>query len=934
MLGWRGCLPLALCLLGAACTPTTDLPSAEDGQYSVDGRVRVTQGSAVAVTPDQRVAVVTNRTDGIVSIVHLDPSKPLDQLVLADRRTELAFHPLNESKPWVAVIGTDDSAYVLLRGLAQVVKIAGLHTSKPHEVGRVDVGSEPTSMVISPSGKRLFVANSGEGNVSLIHTNDLTSAFWPLNDRLAGAGFLGASAWDRPALAHPRALAITDHGRQDDEEETLYATEFFSQPLLDATLADPDRNRQGIVYAFDSAGRPPLDEQTGDPIPFISLAAVETGFDDAEGNPTGCFPNQLYGAAIQDNRLFVTSVCASPAGPVEAGPTADPARASNNFKTLVHPVIFEIDTKTQREVGSGRVLTRTLEDLYTPDAVEPRMPLMPTEIVFADPSQAGWGQAYVIAFGASAVFPIHFDPTGEPQIGSTATRYIRVGDASLPTGFAVLSDQRALVLDDRRRGIGAVDLQASLVRGWKPTIQQDWARSPDTDPAELISDEVRDGRRLFATGLGAWSFAGQAWSSCESCHPEGSSDGVVWRFARGPRRTISLAGSYYRDDPQRRMLLWTANIDEIHDVEGIARGLSGGVGGVVWNPYALEKPHKNCRLIYDGGGTKAAADETVCGEQKATDERLNGLNGSLGAITTKDDVPCPGTSATCNINATRDWDKIDAFVRTVRAPRAPSSLRRDLIEEGEMLFRSRGCPVCHGGTGWTLSRVFYQPGSEANGRVPSAAPREAPDEVAAKALLGQLRVATYAVPDAASPAFRAAAGPAANGPTTFRGAPPALAPPEALASYVFTTVPPGDQINCVLRSVGTFGAPAAPDFLGITPDGAPVVHEVRRVLDNDVYVEKLALGSSGFNIPSLVGLAGGGPYFHAGNARTLEELFDPAFAGHHLALGGQAPTPAELLALVSYLLSIDESDASVPVAIPRDLFDPDLCGQLGKSPSL
>lgn len=948
MLGWRSCLLLALCLLGVACTPTTELPGAGSRQYPDRGRVAVTQGSAVAVTADQQIAVVTNRTDGIVTVMRLDASKDVElkHIVLDEPLAVLPFHPLNESKPWAAVIGSnDDTAYVLLRGSAEVVKIVHLHTN-PEEADHIKVGSEPTSIVISPHGKRLFVANSGEGNVSMIPTDSLTSFFWPLNDRLAAAGFLGASAWDRPALAHPRALAITDL-HDNDDDETLYATEFFSQPLADSTLTDPDRNRQGIVYPFDGAGRAPLDAQTNEPIPFISLAAVETGFDDSEGKPTGCFPNQLYGAAVQQNLLFVTSVCASPAGPVEAGPAGDP-RANNNFKTLSHSVIFEIDTQSNREVGSGQVLTRRLEDAYLPEDPDRRMPLIPTEIVFAPWSEAGLGQAYVTAFGAGAVFPIHFDEMAVAEVGSGAVHYVGLGEATLPTGFALLSDQRALVLNDRKAQLGPVDLQAGTVATWKDTIPRGWS-APATIDGELVSDEAREGRRLFATGLGAWSFAGQGWSSCESCHPEGRSDGVTWRFTRGPRRTISLAGTYYRDRLERRMLLWTANIDEVHDVEAIARQVSGGVGGVVWNPYALAKPHKNCRLIYDGKETEGTNDETTCGKQRATDYRLNGLTGSLGAITVKRGEPvCSEAAATCNINATDDWDKIDAFVRTVKAPRAPSTLREDLVAQGEKLFRARGCPMCHGGPGWTLSRVFYEPGGASNGQVPRSDPDAAsfaPDEAAASALLGELRSTTYAIPDAAPPGFRTTNPAAFNGPAAFRTAPaaPMSAEPTpeersaAIFKQVFSKPPPGDQINCVLRAVGTFGSPSESDFSGITPPGATRVEEKRRVLEADGYHDRVATGLNGFNIPSLVGLAGGGPYFHAGNARTLEELFEPIFAGHHDALAdvtsGSLVVPAvaltrtEVQALVSYLLSIDESDDSETIAVPRELFDPDLCGQ-------
>jgi hypothetical protein len=65
----RGLLLLALGL--GACTPTTDLSASRVRGYARVGR---TQGGSVVVTQDERIAVVCNRIDGVVSILRLDPS--------------------------------------------------------------------------------------------------------------------------------------------------------------------------------------------------------------------------------------------------------------------------------------------------------------------------------------------------------------------------------------------------------------------------------------------------------------------------------------------------------------------------------------------------------------------------------------------------------------------------------------------------------------------------------------------------------------------------------------------------------------------------------------------------------------------------------------------------------------------------------------------
>jgi hypothetical protein len=134
-----------------------------------------------------------------------------------------------------------------------------------------------------------------------------------------------------------------------------------------------------------------------------------------------------------------------------------------------------------------------------------------------------------------------------------------------------------------------------------------------------------------------------------------------------------------------------------------------------------------------------------------------------------------------------------------------------------------------------------------------------------------------------------------------------------------------DQLNCALRAVGTFPAQQnGPNVHGVVPEASSVV--VREVRQN---MQATALGASGFNIPSLVGVAAGAPYFHAGNARSLEEVFDSTFKTHYQALvpeflaDGDAERSAKVRDLVAYLLSIDDDK---PVIQSEPGFD--LCGQL------
>src|SRR5205823_3131694 len=89
------------------------------------------QGSAVAITADDRYAVAVNRTAGRVTVFKLDfgGATPATKLVDLDVG--------KTAEPWAVVIGNDDdSAYVILRKDQQLVRIKHLRSSPPATAAR------------------------------------------------------------------------------------------------------------------------------------------------------------------------------------------------------------------------------------------------------------------------------------------------------------------------------------------------------------------------------------------------------------------------------------------------------------------------------------------------------------------------------------------------------------------------------------------------------------------------------------------------------------------------------------------------------------------------------------------------------------------------------------------------------------------------------
>ena len=277
------------------------------------------KGSAMALAPNDEVAVVCNRDAGSVSVFSLTFVAGAPALAKKIGDVDLGAG----SEPWQAVVSPDSkSAWVVLRRDQKLVQIKDL-SSKPAKGAEVVVGSEPTSVALSPTGKFALVANFNDGTLTVVETSAavaLTSI--DLNAALVATGTVGTIK-PRPGLAHPRSIVITNDGDNEDTDEVALVTEFFAQRAVPdaADGLNADTAKKGLVYriAFDTL-------ITNAKVTAIDLPPVaDLGFKDQNDGVAGCFPNQLQAIAVNGPFAYVTSICASPKGPI--GPTLGPANA-------------------------------------------------------------------------------------------------------------------------------------------------------------------------------------------------------------------------------------------------------------------------------------------------------------------------------------------------------------------------------------------------------------------------------------------------------------------------------------------------------------------------------------------------------------------------------------------------------------------------------
>ncbi|MBV9949954.1 MAG: hypothetical protein JOZ69_24135, partial [Myxococcales bacterium] len=663
-------------------SPQTDASGeAEAGHPVVKPSTTPSHGSTVALSQDDSRLVVANHDVGtatVFSIAYAADSLPT--------LTKLAEIPVGDEPSAVLVHPDGDSAFVLSRVAQKVTKITGLQ-STPVKAGEAAVGSEPTGMAMTPLGSTIYVANWVDGTVMAVKTDTMTvSATIDLNAALAASPYVGSGATDRPALAHPRAVAMTNNGDTVEDDETLYVTEFYAQqktPLL-GDASNADTNRVGIVYKY------PLSSKN---VSLIELPAMpDMGFQDHTGGTAGCFPNQLGTINIQGGFGYVLSVCASPKSPIGvfSGPAAaackgttqaladatcpgggtgscgslvlgkcstttttsctangdcptsetctgftagtcktncttnaacganggvcvpttgtDPSVGGTcapnlaDIRTVTAPVVSVIDlggNKTIATANLAKEYTKYFDTLGLPDTNARRVPLFAADLGFIP----GTVTAYIPAMGEDAVFHVNFDATyvgatidslgdskGTPFIPLFSAANDAQHNGQLPTGIAVTHLPRpamgapryAFVNNQHTRNVSVIDLANEEVAGQSagtPTVAA--ASAPETDSHQ---QDVLEGRRLFITGLGRWSYQGQGWGNCQMCHGDSLSDNVTWYLGRGPRQPPNLDASFAKGAAAKglptdyRINSWEGTQDEITDHEGGIRSICGGVG--------------------------------------------------------------------------------------------------------------------------------------------------------------------------------------------------------------------------------------------------------------------------------------------------------------------------------------------------------------------
>jgi YVTN family beta-propeller protein len=145
-------------------------------------------------------------------------------------------------------------------------------------------------------------------------------------------------------------------------------------------------------------------------------------------------------------------------------------------------------------------------------------------------------------------------------VDANTTRYIDLNDpdnpltsgrnaGKNPIGIAITSEgTRAYVANFVSRNISVVDIPTDSVVASVPTF--------DFPAPGSKAEEVLVGAEMFFSSRGNFdAIAGftnslrnrlsqEGWQSCASCHFRGLTNGVIWQFTTGPRKSVPLNATF------------------------------------------------------------------------------------------------------------------------------------------------------------------------------------------------------------------------------------------------------------------------------------------------------------------------------------------------------------------------------------------------------
>jgi DNA-binding beta-propeller fold protein YncE/cytochrome c peroxidase len=684
---WFGLIVLVSgIILGISSSSSVPHVLAQEGDIGATAFDTPTYSSPIAMDALKNLIWVVNPDDDSISVIgNLNTANPsvLTKINVGDEPVSIALDTNNgdPSKYHAYVANAADNTVT-------VINVTSSSASAVSAVVQTTLltGAEPRGIVATPDGTRVFVANSVQDTITVIRTNTTPpSIVGNVNLRTNGT-----CNPDSNRHFQPRGLAVTQNSSR------LYVTRFLSFTGGGSPRQGTDNGKVGLVCHLTIPGNV---NNLPTVASAVTLAARDTGFTATVGGvqtATQAYPNQLQSIVIHDGRAYLPNIAASPAGPL---------RFNVDTQAFVN-IIGGVDSGTLSDVGALNLHLAA----RNPEPGKDRL-------FFANPWAIAFtgndaGNAYVVSAGSDLLVKLNVNSSGDLSftVDGDTTRYIDLNNPGSgatsganagknPLGIVIRNlgpgNNKAFVMNYISRNVSVVNLDNDTVI---KVIQ-----TTTLPPAGSEDEQLQVGAEMFFSSRGVFNggkvnrLSSEGWQNCASCHPDGLTDGVVWIFGAGSRKSVPMNGSWSPHNPDdQRILNYSAIFDEVQDFEANIRNVSGP--GPLGN--GAQDPNHGL-LIGDNGD-------------------INGAPGAVNAFALPN-AGRPQLSVTLPGSGTA-WPALDALKEWVRfAIRTPNGMLTDDeglslangalddsdVNNGRRLFFQAGCQQCHGGTKWTVSNKDF-----------------------------------------------------------------------------------------------------------------------------------------------------------------------------------------------------------------------------------
>ncbi|KAF0249672.1 MAG: surface antigen protein, partial [bacterium] len=262
---------------------------------------KITKVKAFASSfPNNSSPIVLNNGNRFVWVVNPD-NNSVTRIDIGDERSFPSITIPVGREPQSLVLSVDDTKVYVANTVDGTVSIISTATSQV--IGTITVGIEPRAVVLSPNGTKLYVANSNSSSVSVIDTK---------TDKVTKEIKLAASP---DGNIRPYALAITNDGDFDDNDERILVTNFLGQYRANDVRPGADDGKVGQVFVIDTARELLTDTITLDPMIDTGFSSNGSALKKVTPGPadrpnlvaTGAFPNLLNSIVIKGNRAYIST---------------------------------------------------------------------------------------------------------------------------------------------------------------------------------------------------------------------------------------------------------------------------------------------------------------------------------------------------------------------------------------------------------------------------------------------------------------------------------------------------------------------------------------------------------------------------------------------------------------------------------------------------